>query len=296
MYCCEMLKSILGFFCLMYCFETNSCYRIPHPTFTICNKRGLEVSIPDDKGINFVVFYISINKNIERGYPHYRQYVNGEVHGKWTFTKAAIKLKPGDVVYHKIFVRRYNIRYLYAGTPFVVSERVHQPKPAHPISQPEDDCYEFPAVATTIPPTTTNIPPTTRTPGNNANPLDCSLFSNTVLKILADTQKELEGVKNNQEAILEMASVQPYHLRLSGLVTELGRPKEIVESVLLEKLDSNVKIKNATKVGTTITFELFTFEQKLDIFKRAKKIKLIEDLSYRIYRMLSNVIYVIMLC
>ncbi|GJQ65087.1 GNBP3 [Trypoxylus dichotomus] len=228
-----MLKWTLYLLYFVSYSKANLCgqYRIPKPTFTVYNPQGLEVSIPDENGINLVIFYISVNKGLSESEADYTEYVVNQVNGRWTFSKDTIKLAVGDIVYHKIYVQRYRRGYLYRGTPYVVTgrERVNWPKPVRPGHKPDDDCYEFP---TTVPlpptPSTTeasisNKVSTTELPTlNGATPLDCSLFSNTLLKILANTQQELDNLKNNQETILEMASVQPYNLRLSGLVTALG--------------------------------------------------------------------------
>lgn len=96
-------------------------YKIPKPTVIVYKPRGLEVFIPDDNGINLVVFYISVNKDLNDFPSDYMEYVVAQQDGKWMFSRDDIKLTPGDVVYHKIYVQRYKRGYLHRGTPFVVT-------------------------------------------------------------------------------------------------------------------------------------------------------------------------------
>lgn len=88
---------------------------------------------------------------------------------------------------------------------------------------------------------------------------------------MGDAQKQLEDLRDDQAVLTEIASKQPFQLYLSGLVTEVGEPEEVVKFLLFEKLNLRIPIHNVVKSGTTITFEVSSFEQKLDILKRAKE-------------------------
>lgn len=99
----------------------------------------------------------------------------------------------------------------------------------------------------------------------------CQEALNVVIRLLGETQQELKNAKEDLELLKEIASEQPQYLRLRGNPTHVGEPKELVRYVLFEKLNTNLKIKDAWRYGTVITFELFSLEHKLDVLKRAKK-------------------------
>lgn len=139
--------------------------------------------------------------------------------------------------------------------------------------QNSDDCFDTPPISTTNPPPESHQPIPSQSTTPQKIPLydDCSTSLNTVLKVLSTTQKELEDLRSNQEILIEIASAQPHTLQLHGSIIDIAEPKVVVESVLLEKLDTLIKVKSAVKTGTSITFELFNLEQKIDVLKRAKK-------------------------
>ncbi|KAK9711664.1 Carbohydrate binding domain (family 32) [Popillia japonica] len=228
-------------------------YKIPKPTVIVYKPRGLEVFIPDDNGINLVVFYISVNKDLNDFPSDYMEYAVAQQDGKWMFSRDDIKLTPGDVVYHKIYVQRYKRGYLHRGTPFVVTDRIKRPTVQETSPQNSDDCFDTPPISTTNPPPESHQPIPSQSTTPQKIPLydDCSTSLNTVLKVLSTTQKELEDLRSNQEILIEIASAQPHTLQLHGSIIDIAEPKVVVESVLLEKLDTLIKVKSAVKTGTS---------------------------------------------
>lgn len=121
------LLSILCFFYFAFAVEANHLcarYRVPRPSFVVYKPRGLEISIPHDDGINLVVFYVSVNKDLSETDADYIEYVVESVNGRWIFNKGGIRLVAGDIVHYKLYVQRYRRGYLYRGSPYFVTGKL----------------------------------------------------------------------------------------------------------------------------------------------------------------------------
>nr|XP_012141734.1 PREDICTED: beta-1,3-glucan-binding protein-like [Megachile rotundata] len=110
------VKSILISMIFVLTFENvitlvNS-YVLPEPTFKILQPQGIQISIPDEPGIQFFAFQGNINKRIQ---VTQSGQISGEVFrkndGKWTIEDEDISLRDGDVIHYWIHV-------LVNGTPY----------------------------------------------------------------------------------------------------------------------------------------------------------------------------------
>lgn len=119
---CTQLQSVLYLCLTFYLSDATMCcpYKVPTATLTVYEPRGLEISIPDDVGLNLVIFYVSINRDVLEGDLPLREYVTAPTNGRWILSKD-LEVNVGDVVHYRIFVRRRRRGYLHIGTPYPVT-------------------------------------------------------------------------------------------------------------------------------------------------------------------------------